>query len=170
MVFFVLPFTLIERHGYSVVQASGGLLPFVLVMFAVSPWAGRFADRNGARLPLVAGPLIVAAGYLLMMRVAGDGDYLAAVLPAVMAMSVGMSVSVAPLTTTVMTAVDARHAGLASGVNNAVSRLASLLAIAVIGVLSSGRFATALGRAAAVSAALAALGAVSSALLLRRNS
>src|SRR5688572_3570883 len=138
MVFFVLPFALIDRHGYSVVQASSALLPFVLVMFVVSPWAGRLADRHGPRLPLVAGPLIVAGGYVLMMRVAGDGRYITAVLPAVMMMSVGMSIAVAPLTMTVMAAVDARHAGLASGVNNAVSRLASLLAVALVGLISSG--------------------------------
>jgi EmrB/QacA subfamily drug resistance transporter len=169
MVFFVLPFTLIERHGYSVLQASSALLPFVLVMFVMSRWAGGVADRYGPRLPLVSGPLIVAAGYLLMMRVAADGRYLTSVLPAVMVMSVGMAVSVAPLTMTVMTAVDARHAGIASGVNNAVSRLASLLAVAVVGLLSSGAFAAALGRAAAVSTVLAVLGAISSAVFLGRR-
>ena len=167
MVFFVLPFTLIDRHGYSVIQASTALLPFVLVMFVVSPWAGRLADRHGPRLPLVAGPLIVAGGYLLMMRVAGDGRYLSAVLPAVMAMSVGMSIAVAPLTMTVMAAVDARHAGLASGVNNAVSRLASLLAVAIVGLLSSGQFATALGRTSLIASGLAVAGAVACAVLLR---
>ena len=170
MVFFVLPFALIERHGYSVVQASTAMLPFVLVMFVFSRWAGRLADRHGPRLPLVVGPLIVAGGYLLMMRVAGDGRYLAAVLPAVITMSVGMAITVAPLTATVMAAVDARHSGVASGINNAVSRLASLLAVAIVGVLSSGQFATALGRTAVVASVLAVLGAASSAILLRSNS
>ena len=167
MVFFVLPFALIDRHGYSVVQASSALLPFVLVMFVVSPWAGRLADRHGPRLPLVAGPLIVAGGYVLMMRVAGDGRYITAVLPAVMMMSVGMSIAVAPLTMTVMAAVDARHAGLASGVNNAVSRLASLLAVALVGLISSGQFAMALRRTSLIASGLAVAGALACAVLLR---
>jgi EmrB/QacA subfamily drug resistance transporter len=167
MVFFVLPFALIDRHGYSVVQASSALLPFVLVMFVVSPWAGRLADRHGPRLPLVAGPLIVAGGYVLMMRVAGDGRYITAVLPAVMMMSVGMSIAVAPLTMTVMAAVDARHAGLASGVNNAVSRLASLLAVAIVGLISSGQFAMALARTSLIASGLAVAGALACAVLLR---
>ena len=170
MVFFVLPFTLIERHRYSLVAASSAMLPFVVVMFVLSRWAGRFADRHGPQLPLVLGPLIVAVGYLLMMRVAGHGAYLTAVLPGVVTLSVGMAFTVAPLTMTVMTAVDARHAGVASGINNALSRLASLLAVAVVGVLSSGQFSTALARAAAVAAVLAVLGAASSALLLRGRS
>ena len=170
MVFFVLPFALIGRHGYSVVQASTAMLPFVLVMFVFSRWAGRLGDRRGPRLPLVAGPLIVAGGYLLMMRVASDGRYLAAVLPGVITMSMGMAISVAPLTSTVMASVDARHSGVASGINNAVSRLASLLAVAIVGVLSSGQFATALARTAAVAAVLAVIGAASSAILLRRES
>ena len=170
MVFFVLPFTLIERHAYSIVQASTAMLPFVLVMFVISPWSGRLGDRHGPRLPLVVGPLIVAGGYLLMMRVAEDGRYLASVLPGVITMSVGMAISVAPLTMTVMAAVDARHSGVASGINNAVSRLASLLAVAIVGLLSAGQFATALARTAAVAAVLAVLGAASSAILLRGDS
>ena len=85
-------------------------------------------------------------------------------------MSVGMAMTVAPLTATVMAAVDARHSGVASGINNAVSRLASLLAVAIVGVLSSGQFATALGRTAVVASVLAVLGAASSAILLRSNS
>lgn len=170
MVMFVLPFTLIERHGYSVVAASTTLLPFVLVMFALSRWAGRLLDRYGPGWPLAVGPLVAAAGFLLMMRVGADGRYLAAVLPAVLTMSVGMAVTVAPLTTTVMTAVDGRHAGVASGINNAVSRLASLLAVALVGVIASGAFPQALGRVAALAAGLAVVGASGCAWLLRRRS
>lgn len=167
MVIFVLPFTLIERHGYSVVAASGALVPFVLVMFALSRWAGRLLDRRGPRLPLIAGPLVTAAGHLLMMRVMADGNYLTGVLPAVLTMSLGMVITVAPLTATVMTAVDDRHAGLASGVNNAISRLASLLAVALVGVLAPGTFATALTRAALVAAGLSVLGAIAAAAIVR---
>ena len=164
---FVLPFTLIERHGYSVVAAASALLPFVVVMFLLSRWAGQLMDRYGARPPLVAGPLVAAAGYVLMSRVALGGDYLTAVLPAVVVMSVGMAVSVTPLTTTVMTSVDDRHAGIASGINNAVSRLASLLAVALVGLLSAGAFAAALDRVAFAAAGLSVLAAASAAALIR---
>jgi EmrB/QacA subfamily drug resistance transporter len=169
MVMFVLPFTLIQRHGYSLVAASMAMLPFVIVMFLLSRWAGTLLDRHGPRGPLLAGPLIAAGGFLLLTRAADDGRYVIAVLPAVLVMSTGMAVTVAPLTTTVMTSVDASRAGLASGVNNAVSRLASLVAVALAGVLSSGSFATALDRAASVSAASAAVGAIGCAFLLRRG-
>ncbi len=111
LVTFVLPFALIERHGYSVVAAASAFLPFVVVMFLLSRAAGQLMDRYGPRLPLIAGPLIAAAGYALMARVASDGRYLSAVFPAIVVMSVGMAVSVAPLTATVMAAVDDRHAG-----------------------------------------------------------
>lgn len=164
---FVLPFTLIERHGYSVVAAASALLPFVVVMFLLSRWAGQVRDRYGPRPPLVAGPLVAAAGYVLMSRVALDGDYLTAVLPAVVVMSVGMAVSVTPLTTTVMTAVADRHAGVASGINNAISRLASLLAVALAGLLSAGAFAAALDRVAFAAAGLSVLAAASAAVLIR---
>ncbi len=168
IVLFVLPFTLIDRHHYSVVAAATSMLPFVIVMFTLSHWAGTLVDRYGPRLPLIAGPLVAAAGYLLMTRVAGDGGYLTSVLPAVLVMSTGMAVSVAPLTTTVMAAVDARHAGVASGINNAVARLASVLAVALVGLLASDGFATALGRASRLAAALAVVGAVCTALLVGR--
>jgi hypothetical protein len=110
---------------------------------------------------------VAAAGYGLMSRVASAGNYLTAVLPAVVVMSVGMAVSVTPLTTTVMAAVDDRHAGVASGINNAISRLASLLAVALVGLLSAGAFAAALDRVALVAAGLSALAAASAAALIR---
>jgi EmrB/QacA subfamily drug resistance transporter len=168
MIMFVLPFTLIERHGYSVVGASMAMVPFVIVMFALSRWAGTLLDRYGPRLPLLIGPLVASAGFLLLARVGDDGRYSVAVLPAVVVMSVGMAITVAPLTTTVMTSVDARRAGVASGINNAISRLASLLAVGIVGLISPGSFASAIERAAVLSAALAAAGAAGCALLLRR--
>jgi EmrB/QacA subfamily drug resistance transporter len=167
MALFVLPFTLIGRHGYTVVTAATAMLPFVIVMFLLSRWAGRLMDRYGARLPLVAGPLIAGAGYLLMTRVAASGDYLTAVLPAVLTMSVGMSIAVAPLTATVMAAVDQPHAGIASGINNATARLASLLAVALVGVLAPGAFAESLGQVALIAAGLAGLAALSALALVR---
>ncbi len=134
---FVLPFNLIQVHGYSVVEAASAFLPFVMVMFLLSRWAGGLLDRYGARLPLTVGPLIAASGFLLFAR-SLEGSYWSAVLPAVIVLSIGMAISVAPLTATVMTSVDESRAGLASGINNAVSRLASLLAVAVVGVVVAG--------------------------------
>jgi predicted MFS family arabinose efflux permease len=169
MATFVLPFTLIDRHGYSVTAAAGAMLPFVIVMFTLSRWAGQLRDRYGARLPLVVGPLIAAAGFGLMARVAADGRYVAAVLPAILVMSAGIAVTVAPLTTTVMAAVDDDHAGVASGINNAIARLASLLAVALAGIVSAGAFADALDRAAVVAAILAVMGAITAAVLVERG-
>jgi EmrB/QacA subfamily drug resistance transporter len=164
---FVLPFTLIQRHRYSVVQAAAAQVPFVVVLALLSPWAGRLMDRYGARLPLTVGPAIAAIGFALFSRAAYDGSYWTGVFPPVMVMSVGMGLTVAPLTTTVMTSVDERRAGLASGINNAVSRIAILLAVAVAGVVTGGSFQTGLARVAWMSAALALAGAASAALLVR---
>jgi EmrB/QacA subfamily drug resistance transporter len=164
---FVLPFTLIQRHGYSVVQAAAAQVPFVVVMAVLSPWAGRLMDRYGARLPLTVGPTIAAIGFALFSRAAYDGSYWTSVFPAVMIMSLGMGISVAPLTTTVMTSVGESRAGLASGVNNAVSRIAILLAVAIAGVVTQGSFQTGLARIAWMSAGLALAGALSAALLVR---
>jgi EmrB/QacA subfamily drug resistance transporter len=164
---FVLPFTLIQRHGYSVVQAAAAQVPFVVVMSLLSPWAGWLADRYGARLPLTVGPTIAAIGFALFSRAASDGSYWTGVFPAVMTMSLGMGITVAPLTTTVMTSVGESRAGIASGINNAVSRIAMLLAVAIAGVVTGGSFPTGLARVAWMSAALALAGAASAALLVR---
>jgi EmrB/QacA subfamily drug resistance transporter len=140
-VLFFLPFNLIQVQGYTPPAAGAALLPFVLTMFLLSPWAGGLVDRYGSRLPLVVGPLIASAGFaLLALPKAEAGSYWTSFFPAVMLMSIGMTVSVAPLTTTVMTAVDERHAGVASGINNAVARTASLLAVAVFGVVMLSAF------------------------------
>jgi EmrB/QacA subfamily drug resistance transporter len=164
---FVLPFTLIQLHGYSVVEAATAQAPFVVIMAVLSPSAGKLSDRYGPRLPLTIGPTIAAIGFALFSRVAQDGSYWTIVFPAVMVMSLGMAITVAPLTTTVMTSVDERRAGLASGINNAVSRVAILLAVAVAGVVTGGSFQTGLARVAWLSAALAVAGAASAALLVR---
>ncbi len=166
IVMFVLPFALIDRHGYSVVSAASAMLPFVIVMFTLSRWAGHLMDRYGPRLPLVAGPLTAAAGFMLMTRATDDGRYLITIFPAVMVMSIGMAISVAPLTTTVMAAVDARHAGVASGINNAVARLASVLAVGLVGLIAPDGFAAAIGRTSWIAAGMAAAGALCAALLV----
>ncbi len=132
---FFLPFNLIRVQGYTATAAGAALLPFVLTMFLFSSWAGGLVGRYGPRLPLVIGPIITAAGFALFaLPDAEASSYWTSFFPAVMVMSIGMTTSVAPLTTTVMSALDERHAGVASGVNNAVSRIAALFAVAVFGI------------------------------------
>jgi len=166
-IMFVLPFHLIERQGYSVVEAAASLLPFVIVMFALSRWSGGLMDRFGPRLPLTLGPMIAAAGCALFRLAVHPGPYWTRVFPAVLTVSLGMAVSVAPLTTAVMTSVEERQAGLASGINNAVSRLATLLAVALAGLLSGDTLANGLARVAWLCAALAVAGGVSAGALVQ---
>jgi hypothetical protein len=104
-------------------------------MFLLSRWAGGLITRFGARRPLIIGPVIVACGFVVFSLPGVGGSYWTTFFPAVMIMSVGMAISVAPLTTTVMNAVEQSHAGVASGINNAVSRTAGLMAISVMGIL-----------------------------------
>jgi EmrB/QacA subfamily drug resistance transporter len=132
---FFFPMDLIEIQHYTTTQAGAALIPFVAIMFGLSRWAGGLVARYGSRIPLTVGPLIAACGIALFAIAPWHGSYWASFFPAVVVMGLGMTVSVAPLTTTVMNAVPASESGLASGINNAVSRLAALLAVAVFGAV-----------------------------------
>jgi len=130
--FFFLPLVLIQVHTYSATAAGAATLPFIAVMSVLSPWAGGLVDRVGARRPLVVGPLVAATAFALFALPESAHPYWRTILPPMVVLGLGMAITVAPLTTTVMNAVDVRHVGIASGINNATSRTAGLLAIAAV--------------------------------------
>ncbi len=161
----LLPYALIELKHYSATEAGAALLPLPLVIALTAPTMGRIAARIGPRWPLSIGPVVVAAGFLLALRIPSGRSYWTAVLPALLVLSLGMAGAVAPLTTAVLASVDAVHSGVASGLNSALARTGGLVAtafasavLAVHGAQLSGAFRTAMvvGAAAALAAGFCA--------------
>jgi EmrB/QacA subfamily drug resistance transporter len=144
---FFLPLNLIQIQGYSATIAGFALLPFSIFLAILSPIMGRLVDRLGPRIPLTVGPIIVALGFILLSLpgiTAGPSAYWYTYFPGSVALGVGMGITVAPLTTAVMGSVASSHAGVASGVNNAVTRASQVLALAVLGAIALFAFSSAL--------------------------
>ena len=141
---FFVPFRLIGIDRYSALEAGAAFLPFTLVMGGLSRWSGALIERYGARVPLIIGPLIVAAGLTLCALPAIGQSFWTGFFPAMAVLGFGMAVSVAPLTTLVMQSAGDEHSGVASGINNAVSRIAGLFAVALFGAIAIGQFRSAL--------------------------
>ncbi|HET6738820.1 MAG TPA: MFS transporter [Kribbella sp.] len=166
--FLVVVFLQTALH-YSALWAGASLLPMTVLMLALSGYAGGLSDRIGSRIPMTVGPLLMAGGFLLMLRINMGSNYFTAVLPAVVLLGLGLVSTVAPLTATVLSSVEDHHAGIASGVNNAVARSAQLMAVAAIpmaaGITGDSyrdpvAFHNGFGKALWISAVLAAAGGV----------
>jgi len=148
---------------YSPLAAGAAMLPVTMLLLALSPPMGALAQRIGPRLPMTAGPVLAAAGLALMARITPDTSYLTAVLPAVAVFGLGLSITVAPLTAAVLAALSQDQAGLASGTNNAVARIAGLFAVAVLPLLAGvsttgGQLGPGFGRAMLIAAGVCAAG------------
>jgi len=138
--FFLYPMDLIQVHGYSAAAAAAASLPMIALISTLSRWAGGLVSHYGGRLPLIVGPTIAAAGFLIFGLVSTGGSYWKTFLPGFIVLGFGMTVTVAPLTTVVMSCMGQDRAGTASGINNAVSRVAGVLAVAILGLVMTRAF------------------------------
>jgi EmrB/QacA subfamily drug resistance transporter len=164
----LVPYVLIQTGGYSGAQAGAALVPFALILALASPLMGAVAGRLGPRAPLTIGPLIVAGGFLFVLRIGPEAHYWSTVLPAIVVIAVGMAGAVAPLTTAVLASVDNRHSGSASGLNSAVARTGGMVATALLGGVLGRAGPALIGgfHSAALVCAVAALAASASAFFL----
>ena len=138
---FFVPMNLIQLHGFTATQAGAAMIPSVLLLALLSRWAGGLAERKGAKPFLIIGPAIAAIGYALFAMAGLESSYWTGFFPAFVVLGLGMSLTVAPLTTTVMSSVSRAHSGIASGINNAISEGAGVLAVAVFGLVMADVFA-----------------------------
>lgn len=174
---FLLVLRLQVSLGYSALEAGASLVPFTIIMLLLSPFAGQFGQRIGARLPLTVGPIVAAAGMFALSQVGVGDSYLRDVLPGVIVLGVGMAITVAPLTAAVLGSVGDDMAGVASGVNNAVARFASMLAVAALpglaGIATGGSLADSIDSgyetALRIAAMFTAVGGVIAAFLVGRT-
>jgi EmrB/QacA subfamily drug resistance transporter len=174
--FFFLVIELQRELGYSALEAGASLIPITILLLALSPRAGALATRIGPRIPMTLGPLVAAAGLALLTPVGPGTAYPTGILPGVVVFGLGLSLTVAPLTTAVLAAVPQEHAGIGSGVNNAVARVAGLLAVALLPLVAGvggaeeigGDFTEGFRRATWASAALCALGGAVAWATIRR--
>lgn len=166
----LVPYVLIEAAGYSGTEAGAALVPFAVVLALASPVIGGLAGQIGPRLPLSVGPLLVAIGFLLLLKLDARADYWTDVFPGTLVIAIGMSGAVAPLTTAMLSSVDSRHTGSASGLNSAVARTAGMVATALLGGVLGVRGASLIAGfdTAAIVCAIASLGASASAFFLIR--
>jgi hypothetical protein len=173
---FLMPIQLQRVVGFSPLAAGVALIPITLVMLLLSARAGRLSARVGPRLPMTLGPLLVAAGFVLYTRIGPGSTYLADILPGMLVFASGLTLTVAPLTATVLAAAPAEHAGMASAVNNTVARAAGLLAVAILpvaagisgaGALDPGRFDDGFRTAVLIAAVLCAAGGLISWFTIR---